>query len=69
MAVHEATLLLEGKVIVLFELLLENVSGQRRKLRKKLENGTKRARVLTSNLWFERKAGDENAGIHDFVFL
>jgi t-SNARE complex subunit (syntaxin) len=68
-AVHPAILLLEGKAIVLSELLRENVSGQRRKLRKKLENGTRRTRGLMSNLWFERKAGEENAGIHDFIFL
>jgi hypothetical protein len=65
-AVHKATLLSDGKVIVLSELLLENVSGQRRKLRKKLENGTRRTRILMSNSWFERKAGEENAGTHDF---
>jgi hypothetical protein len=56
--------LLEGRAIVLFELLLENVSELRRKLRKKLENGTRRTRVLMSNLWFVRKAGEENAGTH-----
>lgn len=51
---------------VLFELLLENVSGQRRELRKRLENGTGRTRVLTSNSWFERKIEEENAGTHVF---
>jgi hypothetical protein len=57
--------LLGEKVIVLSELLLENVSGQRRKLRKKLENGTRRTRVLMSNSWYVRKVGEENAGTHE----
>jgi hypothetical protein len=55
----------EEKAIALFELLLENVSGQRRKLRKKLENGTRRTRVLMSNLWFVKRIGEENAGTPD----
>jgi hypothetical protein len=63
-AVREATLLLEEKVTVLSGLLLENVSGPRRKLRKKSEDGTGRTRVQMSNLWFVRKVGEENAGIH-----
>jgi hypothetical protein len=45
--------------------LLEKVSGQRRKLRKKLENGTRRTRVLMSNSWYVRKVGEENAGTHE----
>jgi hypothetical protein len=60
--VLEATLLLGEKATVLFRLLLENVSGLRRKLRRKLENGTRHTRVQMSNSWFERKAGEENAG-------
>ena len=46
-------------------LLVENVSGLRRKLRKKLEHGTRRTRVLMLNLWFVRKVGEENAGTHE----
>jgi hypothetical protein len=60
---------LEEKAIALSVLLLENVSGLRRRLRKKLENGTRRTRVLTSNSWFERKDGEENAGTHNNVKL
>jgi hypothetical protein len=60
--------LLEGKVIVPSELLLENVSGQRRKLRKKLENGTKPMKALMSNSWYERRAGEENAGTPDIFY-
>jgi hypothetical protein len=72
--VHQATFLLEGKVIVPSGLLLENVSGQRRKLRRKLENGTRLTRILMSNSWFVRKAGEENAGTpddlgHDYIRL
>ena len=46
-------------------MLLENVSGLRRKLRKKLENGTRHTRVQMSNLWLEKRAGEENAGTHE----
>jgi hypothetical protein len=53
--VLQATLLLGEKAIVLFELLLENVSELRRELRKKLENGTRRTRVLMSNSWAREK--------------
>jgi hypothetical protein len=45
-------------------LLLENVSELRRKLRKRLENGIRRTRVLMLSLWFVRKGGEENAGTH-----
>jgi hypothetical protein len=68
-AVHPAILLLGEKATVLSVLLLENVSEQRRKLRKKLEHGTRRTKVLMSNLWFERKAGEENAGTHEPLSL
>jgi hypothetical protein len=67
MAVHEATLLLGEKVTVLFGLWPLNVSGLRRRLRKKLGNGTRRTRVLMSNSWFERKDGEENAGTPDIL--
>jgi hypothetical protein len=46
--------------------LRENVLGQRRELRKRLENGIRRTRVLTSNSWIERKIEEENAGTHGF---
>jgi hypothetical protein len=65
MAVHKATSLLGEKATVLSELLLENDSGQRRKLGKKLENRTRHIRVVTSNLWRVRKVGEENASIRD----
>lgn len=55
-------LLFDERERALSVLLLENVSGRRRRLRKKLENGIERTRVLMSNLWFERKVGEENAG-------
>jgi hypothetical protein len=42
-------------------LFRENVSGRRRRLRKRLENGTRRTRVLMSNSWLEEKDGEENA--------
>jgi|GEM_PF-5911196 hypothetical protein len=64
MAVHEATWLLGEKATVLSELLPENVSGLRKKLRKKEEKRTKSTRVQMSSSWFVRKAGEENAGIH-----
>lgn len=65
MEVHKATLSLEEKATVLSVLLGENVAEQRRKLRKKLENGTKPTKEAESDLWFVRKVGEENAGIHD----
>jgi hypothetical protein len=58
--------LLDERERVPFGLSLENISGLRRKLRKKLENGTKQTRVLMSNSWVERKVEGENAGTHDF---
>jgi hypothetical protein len=56
---------LDEKETALFVLLLENVSEQRRKLRKKLENGTRRTKAVESDLWFVRKAGEENADTPD----
>jgi hypothetical protein len=55
---------LEEKETALSELFLENVSGLRRRLRKRLENGTRRTRVLMSNSWCARKVGEESGGIH-----
>lgn len=65
MAVREATLSLEEKATASSELLQENVSGLKRRLRKRLENGTKHTRVLMSNSWSERRDGEENAGTPD----
>jgi hypothetical protein len=63
-------LLLDERERVLFELLLENVSGLRRQLRKKLENGTKRSaraygRMITKDrlqemILLERKENRSN---------
>lgn len=39
-----------------------NVSGLRKKLRKRLEAGTKPTKELTLNSWCEKRAGEENAG-------
>jgi hypothetical protein len=61
--------LLEGKVIVLFVLLLMNVLGLRGKLRKKLENGIERTKVQMCASWFVRGIGEENAGIHEISAL
>lgn len=58
---------LEEKETALSKSLLENGSGQRRKLNEKLENGTRHTKVLMSNSWFARKGGEENAGIHENI--
>jgi len=56
--------LLEGKEIALSVLFLENVIEQRRRLKKKPENGTRLTRVLMSNSWCGKRDGEENAGTH-----
>jgi hypothetical protein len=50
--------------MALSELLLENDTEQRRKLKKRLEAGTKHTRALTSGSWFVKRDGEGNAGIH-----
>jgi len=48
--------------MALFVLSLENTIEPKRKLRKRLENGTRRTRVQMSNSWCENRAREENAG-------
>jgi hypothetical protein len=57
----------EERETALFELLLENVIGLKRRLRKKLETGIRRTRVLMSNSWFDGKVGEENVGGHNGI--
>lgn len=57
----------EGKVIVLSVLLVENGIEQRRKLRKKLETGTKPTKEAESDLWSEKRAGELEKAIPNAV--
>jgi hypothetical protein len=42
-----------------------NGSEPRRKLRKKLENGTRHTKEVASSFLSEKRDGEENAGIHE----
>jgi hypothetical protein len=62
--------LLGERETALFELLLENVIEQRKKLIKRLEAGTKLTKELILNSWLEKRAGEEKKAIlNALVFL
>lgn len=62
--VHQVILLLGEKATALSELLLENDSELKKRLRKRLEVGTGRTRVAESSSWFEKRVGEEKSVIH-----
>jgi hypothetical protein len=61
--------LYEEKERVLSVLFLEKGSELRRRLRKRLGNGTRRTRVLMLNSWFEKRAREENADILELAAI